>query len=97
MLPLLLRTWSALVAPLEQVECLERQGLKFTDKAMEFTSVVEPRLVADLLVFADLTGHGLASYCPGPGEVRSVQDRWVILAVTTGSTTRGGAPHQAAW
>jgi hypothetical protein len=64
---------------------------------MEFASVVEPRLVAGLLVFTDLVGHGLASHCPGLGEVGRVQDLWVVLVVTTGFTTRGGAPHQAAW
>lgn len=64
---------------------------------MGFAGVVEPRLVADLLVYADLAGHGLASYCLGTAEVSSVQDRWVVLAVTTGSTTRDGAPQQAPW
>ena len=49
-----------------------RQGFQVGDEAVEFPGVVEPRLVVDLLVLADLAGHGLAADGAGPGEVEPV-------------------------
>ena len=78
------------------VEGLEGQGLEFGDEFVESAGVVEPLLVALLLLGGDLSCDGLACHSSGPGEVGAVEFRRVALAAAAELPALGAAPDQTA-
>lgn len=87
---------SGLCGVLGFVEGFEGQGLEFGDEFVESAGVVEPLLVALLLLGGDRSCDGLACHGSRPGEVRAVELRRVALAATAGPAAFGAAPGEAA-
>ena len=78
------------------VECLQGQGLEFGDELVESAGVVEPLLVALLLLRGDVSRDGLACDGAGPGEVGAVEFWGVALAAAAVLAAFGAAPDEAA-
>ncbi len=78
------------------VEGLEGQGLEFGDELVESAGVVEPGLVALLLIAGDVSGDGLAGDGSGPAQVGAVEFWRVALAAASLLPAFGVAQDQAA-